>query len=272
MSVEAPIRTFKLLIEYDGSNFHGWQRQKKDRTVQETIEKALAVMTREAVTLIGSGRTDAGVHALGQVAGFQTRSRLDAEAFFNGLNSLLPGDVVIRRCDRTHDTFHARFDVTAKRYRYHILNRPIAPAIGRQYVWHIRKPLDTAAMAQAAGTLLGTHDFKAFEGTGSPRDHTVRTVTDSTIRETGGNLTYDIEANGFLRFMVRNIVGTMVDVGLGKIAPQDMQGILQSKERARAGATAPPQGLFLITVTYKHLKACVPNTNPGMPFRDHPRP
>ena len=248
---ESSPKTFKLIIEYDGSEFHGWQRQKKDRTVQETIENALAVMTREQVTVIGSGRTDAGVHALGQAAGFKTRSRLDAGAFFNGLNSLLPGDVVIRACEQMPDDFHARFDVSSKRYRYHMLNRPIAPAIGRQFVWHIRRPLDTAAMAEAAGILLGTHDFKAFEGTGSPRDHTVRTVTDSTVKETGGgNLIYDIEANGFLRFMVRNIVGTLVEVGLGKIDPQTMLTILLSKDRSQAGATAPPQGLFLVDVAY----------------------
>ena len=249
---EATQQTFRLIIEYDGSGFHGWQRQKKDRTVQETIEKALAVMTREKVTLIGSGRTDAGVHALGQVAGFKTRSRLAAPIFLNGLNSLLPDDVVVRACDPMPDTFHARFDVASKRYRYHILNRPIAPAIGRQFVWHIRKPLDTAAMTDAAIVMLGTHDFKAFEGTGSPRDHSIRTVTDSTIKETGdGNLTYDIQACGFLRFMVRNIVGTLVDVGLGKIDKQDVRAILQSKDRSRAGATAPPHGLFLMDVTYE---------------------
>ncbi len=251
MPVEKARQTFKLIIEYDGSGFHGWQRQQKDRTVQATIEKALAVMTRETVTLIGSGRTDAGVHALGQVASFRTRSRLDAEAFFNGLNGLLPDDVVVRACDPMPDAFHARFDVKSKRYRYHILNRPIAPAVGRQFVWYIRRPLDTATMAQAAGALLGTHDFKAFEGTGSPRDHTIRTVTDSTVTATaGGNLNYDIEANGFLRFMVRNIVGTLVEVGLGKVAARDIQEILQSKDRSRAGATAPPHGLFLLNVTY----------------------
>jgi tRNA pseudouridine38-40 synthase len=248
---EATQQTFKLIIEYDGSNFHGWQRQKKDRTVQETIEQALAVMTRERVTVIGSGRTDAGVHALGQVAGFKTRSRLDAPVFLNGLNSLLPDDVVVRACMQMPDTFHARFDVRSKRYRYHILNRPIAPAIGRQFVWHIRKPLDTAAMAEAAVTLLGTHNFKAFEGTGSPREHSIRTVTDSTFKKTGGgNLTYDIEANGFLRFMVRNIVGTLVEVGLGKMDTQAVRAILQSRDRSRAGATAPPQGLFLMDVAY----------------------
>jgi tRNA pseudouridine38-40 synthase len=241
-----------LIIEYDGSGFHGWQRQKKDRTVQETIEKALAIMTREKVTVIGSGRTDAGVHALCQVACFKTRSRLDARVFLTGLNSLLPGDVVVHACDPMPDVFHARFDVASKRYRYHILNRPIAPAIGRQFVWHIRKQLDTAAMTDAAMVILGTHDFKAFEGAGSPRDHSIRTVTDSTIKATGdGNLTYDIQANGFLRFMVRNIVGTLVEVGLGKIDSQKVRKILQSKDRSRAGATAPPQGLFLMDVTYE---------------------
>ena len=248
---EATLQTFRLIIEYDGSGFHGWQRQKKDRTVQETIEKALAVMTREKVTVIGSGRTDAGVHALGQVASFRTRSRLDAEVFVNGLNSLLPGDVVVRACDPMPDSFHARFDVTSKHYRYHILNRSMAPAIGRQFVWHIRKPLDTAVMSQAARILIGTHDFKAFEGTGSPRDHTVRTVTDSTVKATGGgNLTYDIKANGFLRYMVRNIAGTLVEVGLGKLSVPDIQDILRSKDRSQAGATAPPHGLFLMDVAY----------------------
>jgi tRNA pseudouridine38-40 synthase len=244
-------KTIKLTIEYDGSGFHGWQRQKRDRTVQETIEQALARMTGEQVTLIGSGRTDAGVHARGQVASFQTTSRLDAEIFFNGLNSLLPGDVRIRACDQMPDGFHARFDVRCKHYRYQILNRPIAPAIGRQFVWHIRKPLNVTAMTKAAGALLGTHDFKAFEGTGSPRAHTVRTVTESTIQAAeGGNLTYDIQANGFLRFMVRNIVGTLVEVGLGKRSAEEMKAVLASKDRGRAGATAPPQGLFLIDVSY----------------------
>jgi len=244
-------KTFKLVIEYDGSRFHGWQRQKNDRTVQETIEAALAVMTREPITLIGSGRTDAGVHALGQTASFTTASRLDADAFFSGLNSLLPGDVVIRACEPMPDDFHARFAVKSKRYRYHILNTPVAPAVGRQFVWHIRKPLDTAAMQSAAQCLTGTHDFKAFEGTGSPRAHTIRQVTTSMLNDSGsGNLAYDIAANGFLRFMVRNIVGTLVEVGLGKIPVTGIAGILRSRDRSRAGATAPPQGLFLMKVTY----------------------
>lgn len=244
-------RTFKLIIEYDGSGFHGWQRQKNDRTVQETIERALCRMTGERCPLTGSGRTDAGVHARAQVAGFQTASRLDATVFLKGLNSLLPDDVSICSCAQMPEGFHARFDVRSKHYRYHIINRPVAPAIGRQFVWHIRKSLDTASMLQAAGHMVGTHDFKAFEGAGSPRAHTVRTITESMIQRTdGGKLTYDIRADGFLRFMVRNIVGTLVEVGLGKRPADEIPAIIASKDRSRAGATAPPQGLFLMDVSY----------------------
>jgi tRNA pseudouridine38-40 synthase len=244
-------QTFKLVIEYDGSAFHGWQRQKHDRTVQQTIEEALARMTREAIVLIGSGRTDAGVHALGQVASFTTRSRLDAAAFLNGLNSLLSDDVVIRACTAVEESFHARFDVKWKHYRYHLLNRNLAPAIGRQFIWHLRNPLNVPAMQEAAQVVVGTHDFKAFEGAGSPRAHTVRTVSQSTLRPTGGgNLIYDIRANGFLRFMVRNIVGTLVEVGRERISAEDFRQILASRDRAHAGATAPPQGLFLMDVVY----------------------
>ncbi len=244
-------KTFKLVIEYDGTEFHGWQRQKNDRTVQETIETALTRMTGEAVVLIGSGRTDAGVHAMAQAAGFKTRSGLNATAFVNGLNSLLPDDVVIRDCVGMPDTFHARFDVKFKHYRYYIRNRALPAAIGRQFAWQIRKPLDRSAMAQAAEELVGTHDFKAFEGTGSPRAHTVRTVLRSTVQsDDDGRLTYDVAADGFLRFMVRNIVGTLVEIGLGKRTPGDVQRILESRDRSRAGATAPPQGLFLVEVGY----------------------
>ncbi|BBO80604.1 tRNA pseudouridine synthase A [Desulfosarcina ovata subsp. sediminis] len=251
MSPKGDQRTFRLTIEYDGSDFHGWQRQKNDRTVQEALESVLGIMTREKIVVIGSGRTDAGVHARGQVASFKTTSRLNAGTFCKGLNSLLPDDVVIRACDPMPLDFHARFDVRRKHYRYYILNRPLAPAIGRQFVWHIRKRLDIAAMQQAAAVFPGTHDFKAFEGSGSPRAHTVRTVTRAELTATGeGDLHFDIEANGFLRFMVRNIVGTLVEVGLGKIVPVQVERILASRDRSRAGATAPPQGLFLMKVIY----------------------
>ncbi|MFO8084320.1 MAG: tRNA pseudouridine(38-40) synthase TruA [Desulfobacterales bacterium] len=245
------IKNFKLLVEYDGTGYCGWQRQKKDPTVQGTIENALFIITKQQISLIGSGRTDAGVHALGQVANFQCDTKLSPEAFEKGLNSLLPDDIVIRSCELADMEFHARFNVKSKAYRYHILNHRRPIAVGRQYVWNIRRPLDFAAMRDAHGHFVGVHDFKAFEGSGSPRVHTVRHVTTTNISmEHDGRITFDIEANGFLRFMVRNIVGTLVYVGSGKLVPADIPDILKSRDRSRAAATAPAQGLFLVAVTY----------------------
>jgi len=169
-------KNFRLTIEYDGTRFCGWQRQKSDRTVQGVIEAALGVMTGRSVTLIGSGRTDSGVHALGQVANFACETELTAAVFERGLNSLLPEDVVIRRCVPAEESFHARFSARSKTYHYRILNRTVAAAVGRQYCWFIRKPLDCGAMRAAAAHLIGRHDFKAFEGAGSPRSSTVRQV------------------------------------------------------------------------------------------------
>jgi len=244
-------RNFKLIIEYDGSNYHGWQRQKTDRTVQQDIEKALSQMTGQTVTLIGSGRTDSGVHAYGQVANFLCETQLDPQAFQAGLNSLLPDDIVIRSCEEVEEAFHARYDVKRKTYRYRILNRRLPAAIDRQYEWFIQKRLDLDAMRAAMKHLIGTHDFKAFEGSGSPRAHTTRTLERAELTEQEeGYLVFELEANGFLRFMVRNIMGTLVDVGLGKTTPDEFKAILLSKDRRHAGRTAPPQGLFLLKVTY----------------------
>ncbi|MCP4692072.1 MAG: tRNA pseudouridine(38-40) synthase TruA, partial [Desulfobacterales bacterium] len=193
----------KLLIEYDGTRFHGWQRQKTDRTIQEEIEKALETMTREKITLNGSGRTDAGVHALGQTANFRHGTRLTPDIFHKGLNSLLPDDIVIKSADPAPPSFHARFDVKSKKYRYRILNRPIPKAVGRHYAWFIRKKLSLGAMRSTLPHLIGSHDFKAFEGAGSPRSHTTRIVFDARLKEKDhGFLDFEIEANGFLRFMV----------------------------------------------------------------------
>jgi tRNA pseudouridine38-40 synthase len=245
------VRNFKLVIEYDGAAYSGWQRQKEDRTIQGEIENALQIMTREKVVLIGSGRTDAGVHALGQTANFKSEARISPEAFQKGLNSLLDGDIAIKSCESVPLDFHARFDVVKKAYRYRISNRSVPPAVGRQYVWHIRRPLDANAMAKAAARFVGEHDFKAFEGTGSPRASTVRRLFKSELSaRDDGLITYDIEANGFLRFMVRNIVGTLAEVGRGKIGPEDIPRIFESGDRSLAGATAPPQGLFLVSVDY----------------------
>jgi tRNA pseudouridine38-40 synthase len=242
---------YKLIIEYDGSAFHGWQKQKDDRTVQDEIEKALSVMTGKKIVIHGSGRTDAGVHAHAQVANFKSDSGLSPETFQKGLNSLLPDDVVIRACHQADAPFHARYDVKRKLYQYNILNRSIPSAIMRHHVWFIRKKLDVKAMKEAVRHLVGSHDFKSFEGTGSPRSSTVRHVFRAEVRqEDAAKVVFEIEADGFLRFMVRNIVGTLVDVGHGKLTPDDVNNILHSKNRNLAGATAPPQGLFLVKVVY----------------------
>ncbi len=245
------LRNFKLVIEYDGTQWHGWQRQPNGRTIQEAIEIALATMTRQRVTLIGSGRTDAGVHALGQVANFNCETNIAAAAFQKGLNSLLPDDIVIRECGEVPLSFHARYDVRAKTYRYAIRNHPLPAAIGRHYAWWIRAPLNVAVMATAAAHLQGEKDFKAFEGTGSPRSHTVRRVTRAAVlRVDSEHIHFEIEANGFLRFMVRNITGTLVAVGLGQMHPDDILSILHSRDRRRAAPTAPAQGLCLVRVAY----------------------
>jgi len=242
---------FKLTIEYDGTAYSGWQRQAEEPTVQAEIERALAFMTRSTITLTGAGRTDAGVHALGQAANFHCDTRLGPEAFLKGLNSLLPADIAIRDCRRVPEDFHARFDAKSKVYRYHILNRSARAAVGRSYAWFLHRPLDLEAMRRAAEAIVGRRDFKAFESSGSPRAHTVRNVLDAGWMEgEDRRLTFQIEADGFLRCMVRNIVGTLVAVGLGKLAPGAVRDIIDSRDRKRAGAAAPGRGLFLVEVKY----------------------
>lgn len=241
---------FRLITEYDGSAYNGWQKQKNGRTIQDEMEKALLTMTGRKVVLTGAGRTDAGVHALGQAANFVCDTRIEPEAFLNGLNSLLPKDIVVRECARVDNGFHARYDAKSKIYNYRILNRDVPSAVERNFVWHIRKPLDIRAMKEAASFLTGTHDFKSFEGSGSPKKSTVRTVYGADVRKKEDLVIFEIEADGFLRFMVRNIVGTIVCAGLGKISPGEVAVILKLKDRKKACATAPAQGLFLVEVKY----------------------
>jgi len=245
------IKNFKIIIEYDGTDYHGWQRQKQDRTIQHEIEQALLTMTARQVTLNGSGRTDAGVHAFGQVANFLCQTDLSPEVFQKGLGSLLPDDIVIKDCRLVDESFHARYDVISKIYHYQILNRNVPTAIGRHYAWFVRRKLDTAAMRAAISHIIGSHDFKSFEGTGSPRSHTTRNVMAADLIENNeGLITFKIEADGFLRYMARNIVGTLVDVGLGKVSPAGFKDIQESKNRSNASATAPAHGLFLMEVRY----------------------
>jgi len=245
------VKNFKITIEYDGTRFCGWQRQKNDPSIQAEIEKALTTMTGQQISVIGSGRTDAGVHACAQVANFKCHTTMDAADFIGGLNRLTAEDIVIKQCTEVENSFHARYHAKSKAYAYKILNRATPAAIGRQYAWHIRKELNIEAMRSVIPQLIGCHDFKSFEGSGSPRTHTIRTVLRASLTQADdGYLVFEIEADGFLRFMVRNIVGTLVAVGLAKMTAEDFKQILSSRDRRQAGATAPAKGLFLRQVNY----------------------
>ena len=244
-------RNFKLTIEYDGTHYHGWQVQPNGPSIQQKIETAIEVMTRRKVKVLGSGRTDAGVHALGQVANFTCATGISPEAFHKGLNSILPDDIVVRNVQEVSLDFHARYDAVSKRYRYHILNHPLPSAIKRHHTWWIRSPLNLSAMREGMAHIFGERDFKAFEGAGSPRSTTIRRVIGIDLIQKGQDtVAIDIHATGFLRYMVRNIVGTLADVGLNKIPPDQIKTILDSQDRSKASATAPARGLFLMEVYY----------------------
>ncbi len=244
-------RNLKLTIEYDGTSYHGWQVQPNGPSIQQEIETAIEMMTRKKVKLLGSGRTDAGVHAMGQVANFTCTTSITTDEFQKGLNSILPDDIVIRKIEEASPDFHARYDAVSKRYRYQILNQSLPSAIRRRFTWWIRSPLDLSAMEHGMAHLVGERDFKSFEGAGSPRSSTIRRVIGiDLIRQEDGMVAIDIHASGFLRYMVRNIVGTLVDVGIGKIPPAHIETILASRDRSKASATAPARGLFLMEVYY----------------------
>jgi len=245
------VRTIKLIIEYDGSNYLGWQIQPNGQTIQGVIQDRLKRLTGEPLQLIGSGRTDAGVHALGQVAHFKTESPMDANTFQRALNSLLPEDIVIRRAEEVEADFHARRSAKSKIYEYRILNHSTPPAVDRQYVWHVPQKLNLDEMKKATHNLVGEHDFSAFRSVGSSTRSSVRNILRADWKMgKGGLLRFEIEASGFLKQMVRAIVGTLVEVGRGKISAQEFKRILDSKDRKEAGPTAPAQGLFLKEVRY----------------------
>ncbi len=245
------LQTFKLTIEYDGTRFYGWQRQADRPTIQEELEQVLSRILNQPVALDGSGRTDAGVHAWGQVASFCADTDMDPRVLQKGVNSLMKLPIVLTECIRVSDDFHARYSAVSKEYHYHILNTEDPCAVGRDYVWHIYSPLDIAVMNQCCALLCGTHDFKSFENTGAPRRSTVRTVFAAQVENQPGNrLVCRICADGFLKNMVRNIVGTLVDAGRYKITVKDFESILSAKNRSLAGATAPARGLFLKQVNY----------------------
>jgi tRNA pseudouridine38-40 synthase len=245
------MRNIRLLLEYDGAAYHGWQRQKNALTIQEVLETALAKLTREPVRLLASGRTDAGVHALGQVANFQTSSHIPLKAFNPGLNSLLPRDIAVLDAAEAPLDFHARKSARAKTYEYRILKRVIPSPLNRRYAWLVRPPLNLEAMAQAAAALPGEHDFSAFRASGGSPGHALRKVLAAAWQQgDAGRLRFSVTANGFLRGMVRSLVGTMVEIGLGKRHPGELSDLLKSRDRRLAGPTAPAQGLFLVEVIY----------------------
>jgi tRNA pseudouridine38-40 synthase len=245
------MRNIRLLLEYDGTRYHGWQRQKDAVTIQATVEAALARLTGEKAVLIGSGRTDAGVHARGQVANFLTLGALPLTAFHAGLNSLLPLDIAVLEAREVPAEFHARKWARAKTYEYRILNRPSRSPLNHHWAWWIAAPLEVAAMAEAAQALPGEHDFSAFRASGSSIKNPVRQVLAARWQtQPAGWLSFTITANGFLRGMVRALVGTMVETGRGKAPVTHLEELLHSGTRHLAGPTAPPQGLFLVKVIY----------------------
>jgi len=247
-------KNIKLVLSYDGSNYHGWQRQKNAVTVQEVMEERIRMMVGESVALIASGRTDAGVHATCQVCNFRTRSMIAPGDMKKGLNSLLPKDIFIREASYVSPEFHARYSARSKTYEYRILNRWDADVFLRNYAWHIQVPLNSDAMAEALGLLAGTHDFSSFRSSGSGNTNPVRFVNRAELHgPEAGFLRVVMEANGFLRHMVRNVVGTVVEVGLGKMSLPSFGEVFEAKDRRLAGIKAPAQGLFLVDVKYPEI-------------------
>jgi tRNA pseudouridine38-40 synthase len=242
--------TVKLVLEYDGSRYAGWQRQPDQPTIQEAVESALFQLTQEAVSVIGAGRTDSGVHALGQVASFRIKRHWTAREWLRGLNARLPEDIAVRSAAIVSDDFHARYAARGKLYEYRILHRGERPAIDRAYLWYIHKPLHEAAMQQAASHLVGAHDFSSFEGTLTDNEDPVCDLRQLSLEKQGDIITIHAYADRFLKHMVRAIVGTLVEVGHGKRTPESLATILAAKDRTAAGRTAPPHGLFLLRVDY----------------------
>ncbi len=261
------MRQLKLTVAYDGTDLVGWQRQASGVSVQGLLESALSQIDGAEVQVHGAGRTDAGVHALAQAASARVRNTHDAETLQRAINAQLPSTVRITRVEDVTLDFHARFSATGKTYRYVILQSETASPFLRQYVWHVPRELDVAAMATAAAAFRGTHDFSALQSTGGNVTHAIRTVSASSVASwtaesplerqlpiavpDGATLVvFEVSANGFLRHMVRAMAGTLVEVGDKRRPPESIPGVLQGRLRAAAGITAPPSGLWLVSVHY----------------------
>ena len=253
------MRTFKVTLAYDGTDFSGFQRQANARSVQEELETALAPIEGGKVTVAGAGRTDAGVHALGQVASFRLDSSIAEQALLQALNATLPEDVRVLRVEEAADGFHARFSARSKVYRYRISNTRVLSPFERRYALHISRSLDLEAMRAASRDLLGRHDFSCFRAKTEPRTsaagHGIRVMTRSEWADEpleGGErmLTYEIAGTGFLKYMVRNVIGTLLEVGDRRRTPESVRELLGAGSRADAGPTAPSAGLYLVRVDY----------------------
>ncbi|MBR4750083.1 MAG: tRNA pseudouridine(38-40) synthase TruA [Abditibacteriota bacterium] len=243
------MRNVRLILEYDGTAYSGFQRQPNGPTVQAALESAIKSVVGKDVTLYAAGRTDAGVHATGQVCSFLTDTDIGEEGLFAGINSFLPDDISVSRLEFADPDFHARYSAVSRHYSYRILNRRAPSALAFRYTWHVKRLLDPERMRRASGPLLGTHDFRSLANAGCA-DNTVRTVKSLSIHKDGDIIYIDIEADGFLRSMVRNIAGLLTEVGLGKREPEAIEGLLEKRDRRLAGLCAPAKGLFFTRVDY----------------------
>lgn len=243
-------RNLRLLLEYDGGAFHGWQRQLGLRSVQGDLEAAVKVMTGEQVFVRGAGRTDAGVHAMGQVANFRTDARIPAGGFLRGLNANLAPDVAVLEVDEVPDAFDARLAARGKHYRYQVWNHLVRSPLYRGRSWHCRAPLDLAAMRAAGALLVGEHDFAAFRASDCERKTTRRLLRRVEVSRQAALLTIDVEGTAFLKHMVRIISGTLVAVGRAELTVEQVAGLLEHGDRTQGGMTAPAAGLTLVSVSY----------------------
>ena len=244
------MRNIKLTIDYDGKDFNGWQKQPNKLNIQGEIERAIESITGEKVELIASGRTDAGVHAIGQVANFKTNSNIAIDKIPIAINSLVKNSIRIQNAEEVDEKFHSRYNCKKKTYRYVIDNSKYGSAIYRNIAYHIPTPLNVEEMKKAIKYFEGEHDFKAFKSSGTSGKNSVRNIYSANIVTEGTSIGIDLTGNGFLYNMVRIIVGTLVEVGLGKIKAEDIPSIIESKDRTKSGKTLPPQGLMLVKVDY----------------------
>ena len=244
------MRRIRMTVRYDGTEYHGWQEQPGLATVQGTLVETLATLLGERPLVEGAGRTDAGVHALGQVASFQTEHRIEVGRLQAALNSRLPADIAVTEAAEAPPFFRPSRDAVAKHYRYRIYRGPIKPVFEERFVWHWHQPLEVEPMRGAARLLVGRHDFRSFETGGSPRGDTVREIFRFDVTEAGPELYFDVEGDGFLYRMVRNLVGTLTEVGRGHRTPEWVTQVRKAKDRAAAGPCAPAKGLCLVEVRY----------------------